>query len=336
MQVRKALTFRASAIGDALNAKYLLENIHAAYPEARCGLVVAGRGAMIRDLLAAYPWIEVIEANRHNLRSLWRLWRDFHASDIVITPNAKPGGQFALPSKLAARLLARRGGLIGFADAWHWNRRVYDTLLPSDAARAPRLLEQDALRAAHIPVSVETMTLQHLPQPQLLARLGLEGKKYLVVHLFAGSANRAISNDKRQQLLDALVRVLPHTPLLLTGSQGERAYIEQLRLPPTAQIVAGDLSVQELAALIDACACMVSIGTGPSHMASHLGKPLLVLVVCIGVHWCGPEQFGRAAGTIFSYTEACKDGHDFSNPFAGCIEGVDVEAVARAAAEYAA
>ena len=58
----KALTFRASSIGDALMAKYLLENVRATHPEARCAIVVAGRSGMIRDLLAAYPWIEVLEA----------------------------------------------------------------------------------------------------------------------------------------------------------------------------------------------------------------------------------------------------------------------------------
>ncbi|MES2203231.1 MAG: hypothetical protein V4474_02860, partial [Patescibacteria group bacterium] len=110
MPIRKALTFRASSIGDCLMGKYLLDNVHAQYPAARLGLVVASRGAMIRDLLSAYPYIEVVEANRANPGSLWRLWRAWRGSDVVVTQYAgKQGGRFSLATKVMARLLARRG-----------------------------------------------------------------------------------------------------------------------------------------------------------------------------------------------------------------------------------
>ena len=48
--VRKVLTFRASSIGDTLIGKYFLENVHAAYPDARCGIVVAGRVVYAREV----------------------------------------------------------------------------------------------------------------------------------------------------------------------------------------------------------------------------------------------------------------------------------------------
>lgn len=334
MTIRKAITFRASALGDALNAKYLFENIHAAYPDARCAIVVAGNGSMIRDLLAAYPWIEVVQANRKSIRSLWSLWKDFHGSDLVLTPPVKPGGVFALPSKIAARVLARRGGLIGFTDTARWNVSLYDHLIPSDITRAPRLLEQDTLKAVGIPIAIEDMRLEYIPQPQLLQKLGLEGKKYLVLHLFAGSESRAMTQEKRQSLIDALAQALPTVPLIFTGTKKERTYIEHLSLPEHAHVVAGDLSVQELAELIAQSTCMVSIGTGPSHMASNLQARLIVLVVCIGIPWCGAEQFGDAAATIFSDTNACAGGHDYKDPFPKCIDGIDVEQVARAASGY--
>lgn len=333
-EIRKVLTFRASAIGDALNAKYLLENVHAAYPDARCGLIVASRGTMIRDLLAAYPWIEVLEVNRKNIPALVMLWKRFGGSDVVVLPPTKPGASFALPSKIAARLLARPGGLYGFGDASRFTRFIYDRILTPDPLRAPRLLEQQALTAAGVPISVPSMTLAYLPQPNLLARLDLTKGKYLVLHLFAGSNGRAMSNEKRQVLIDALAHAMPNVPLILTGSVAERRAIEQLTLPTTTRVVAGDLSVQELAALIASSGCMVSVGTGPSHMASHLKTPLLVLVVCVGITWCGPEQFGDAAGRIFSDTAACANGHDHSLLAATCIEGIDVQEVARAAATY--
>ena len=91
----KVLTFRASSIGDCLMGKYLLENIHIQYPQARLALVVASRGAMIRDLFAGYPWLDVREVNRRNSSALLALWKDFHWSDVVVTQYAgKQGGKF--------------------------------------------------------------------------------------------------------------------------------------------------------------------------------------------------------------------------------------------------
>ena len=169
MEIKKALTFRASSIGDCLMGKYLLENIHARYPNARLGIVVASRGAMITDLFAAYPWLEVIEANRYSPRALWSLWKNFHGSDLVVTQYAgKPGGKFSLLSKLFGRILARRAGLIGFTDVSAWNGVLYDVLIPHTLSDAPAALERHALRAAGFPVSPEYPTMRCLPMPALI------------------------------------------------------------------------------------------------------------------------------------------------------------------------
>src|SRR3989344_4332469 len=96
--IKKAFTVRASSIGDCLMAKYLLQNIRAAYPRARLGLVVAGRGAMIRDLLAAYPWLEVIEANRRSPRARWHLIKNFWRSGLGVAQYA--GGALHLAANL--------------------------------------------------------------------------------------------------------------------------------------------------------------------------------------------------------------------------------------------
>src|SRR5579859_4479491 len=107
--IRKALTFRASSLGDCLMGVYFLQQVRAQYPDAHCAIVVASRGAMVRDLGAAYPWIEVYEANRRSPRTLLRLARRFWRSDLVTTQYT--GGTFPLVGKIFARMLARRGAL---------------------------------------------------------------------------------------------------------------------------------------------------------------------------------------------------------------------------------
>lgn len=306
--------------------KYLLENIRAQYPKARCAIVVGSRGGMIRDLLAAYPWIEVIEANRRSPAALLRLYRAFRGSELVVMPYT--GGVVTLPTKLMARLIAKRGALVGYADRSGLSRYICDTLLPLplDRSRAPRLLEHDALDAAAIPVSKDALTFQYVEQPRLLERLGVRAQQYVIVGLFSGGAEaRGLTPGNRQRLVDDLHRAFPSVPLVFTGTRTERERIMQLRLP-TDSLVA-DTTVQELAALIDHARGVVSLGTGTSHIASMLGRPLVVLAACQGLQWVGEAQYGDAPIAVFSRPEYCPGGHDYST-FGRCINAVDCSAVA--------
>jgi hypothetical protein len=308
--------------------KYLLENVHAAYPEARCAIVVGSRGAMIRDLLTAYPWIEVIEANRREplavLGLIYRFWR----SDLVTT--LYTGGTLNLSTKLVARLIARRGALIGFADPSPLNRFLFDRTLPTHGrAGVPRTHECAVLRTAGVPLAYEEMRFEFLPQPGLLARLGLVEKKYVVVGLFSGTAARGLSERRRQDLLDALMRVYADTTFVFLGTKKEREQLAALSLPPRS--IAVDTSLQEAAALIRTSLGMISLGTGTSHIAALLRVPLVVLVACQGRQWVGTEQFGDAPILVRCKPEACPQGH---LPDAPCINSLDMDAVAQDTKEF--
>jgi len=327
MEINKALTFRASSIGDCLMGKYLLENIRAAFPVARCALAVSSRGDMIRDLFAAYPWLEVVEVNK-NPRSLLALFKRGR-NDMVITPYT--GGVFPCAPKVVARLIART--LIGYTDASILTRFLYTTLIPLvGRARAPRLLETDALKALSFPVSIVQPTFSYLPQPYLLERLGLQKKKYIVLHLFSGADARGLSPEKRHALIHALIKVLPENMMMvLTGSHKER---ESLGKDLPARVISVPTSLQELAALIDASAGMVSLDTGAAHIAAHMGKPLVVLASCVGVQWWSPDMYGaHTSTTLFTCSDVCGAGHDYSG-YAKCLEAIDMEAVATAAKNF--
>src|SRR3989344_5494948 len=170
--MKSVLLFKPGSIGDCLMGKYFLENVRAAYPGAHCTIAAGARVEMVRDLLAAYPWIKVV-----GTRSI-----PPQRYDLAVLPYT--GGAVPLRVKLLARLLARR--LIGFSDRSPFTF-LYNIVLPLEGrARAPRLLECDALHGAGIPVSIERPTFVYLPQPQLFRQLGLQEKNYIVLHLFSG------------------------------------------------------------------------------------------------------------------------------------------------------
>jgi len=328
--IRKALTFRASSIGDCLMGKYLLENVHRQFPDARLGIVVASRAGMIRDLFAAYPWLEVIEANRRHPGSLFSLWKRFRNSDLVVTQYAgKQGGSFSLASKLAARVLARHGGLVGFTDASWWNRLLYDRLVPvrSDIAVAEH--DRAALRAAGMPVALPFPTLAFLRDDTVLKKFGLEAGKFIVVHLFAGNASRGLRPDKKRELLAALAGKLPGVRLVISGGAADWEEAARITEHVPATVIAGEATLQELMNLISESRGVVSVDTGVAHIAAQLRRPLVVMRTCVGRQWWFPGQYGEDAPiTVFSCDEKCATGHVNGN-YPACLNAIDMEGVAR-------
>jgi ADP-heptose:LPS heptosyltransferase len=328
MKIKKALTFRASSIGDCLMGKYLLENVHAHYPKARLGLVVASRAGMIRDLFATYPWLEVIEANRRTPRALFSLLKGFYGSDLVVTQYAgKQGGKFSLASKFIARALVKRGGLVGFIDASRWNSVLYDTLVPvrSDIAVAEH--EREALRTAGLPVVLPFPTLQYVKDAGALRKYGLEEGKFIVVHLFSGSAARGLHPDRKRELLAALAQKLPSTRLVISGGANDKE--EALRaadgLP--VKVIAGEATLQDMMNLIKQSRAVVSVDTGMAHITAQLGKPLVVLHSCLGANWWFLGQYGKNAPiTAFSRNDLCASGHRYKK-YPDCMMAIDIEEV---------
>jgi len=335
--IRKALTFRASSIGDCLMARYILENIHVQYPSAKLGVVVASRSAMIRDLMQDAPWLEVVEANRRDTSSLWRLWRDWRESDLVITQYAgKHGGAFGLGSKLAARILARPGGLVGFRDSSLWNRFLYTKLLPVRRETAVAEHEREALRAAGLLVPVQ--------YPHIIEPNGVDTRKkfavikgsYLVVHPFAGNAGRSLSPEKARTLIQELWRVMPAVQVLISGGPGDKS--QGLAIANNLQhvsVIAGDATLQEMMGLISGCAGVVSVDTGVAHLTAHLRKPLVVLRTCLGPNWWFPEQYGADAPVWqFSCEHRCTPHRNKDYP--DCINELSMAQVAATCAAHVA
>jgi len=330
--IRKALTFRASSIGDCLMGKYLLENIHANSPQARLGLVVASRATMIRDLFAAYSWLEIVEANRYRPQALFSLLKNFYGSDLVVTQYAgKPGGSFSLMSKLFARILARQGELIGFTDASQWNRFLYDRLVPVRSDSAVVEHDRAALRAAGIPIALPFPTLQYVEDRSALHRFKLEAGKFIIVHLFAGNAARGLHPDRKRELVVALAKKLPGIRLVISGGASDREEALRAAEGTSATIIAGEATLQEMMNLIAHSRTVVSVDTGMAHIAAQLRKPLVVMRTCVGRAWWLSEQYGNNAPiAIFECDAVCEGGH-LAKAYPACMHAIDVEAVAKKA-----
>jgi len=308
MTIKKACTLRSSAIGDCLMGKYFLEQIHAQYPEAECSIIVASRVDMIRDLLAAYPWLVVHEASRRNLRGLWETVRAVWGSDATVTQYSGRG-QFSTLSKLFARLVTRRGRLAGFSDPWPWNKYLYDHLLPLNLREAFLTHEQAAFKALDVPISSPRMSLQYVPDATVYERFNLPRGSYVILHLFAGTGGRGFTREKRAEYVREMSAVFGGAyTVVLTGSSADRSLAVGAAEGLPARVIAGETSVQELANLIVGSAAVVSVDTGVAHMAAQLGASLVVVRTCLAYNWWMKEQYDGSLA-VLSRDDICTGGH---------------------------
>ncbi len=324
--IRKALTVRASSIGDALMGKYLLENIHKSYPEARCAILVASKGEMVRDLLGAYPWIEVIEANTKNPSTIFSAFKQLYPSDATVTQYSGRG-TFSIASKIFARLVTRVGRLAGFTDASPLNQYLFDHIVPFSMRRAMRLHECDALSALGIPVSLPEITLAQLPGNSVLTKLNLSEHSYIVLNLFSGSKGRGLSLEHQRAITYALHAAFGRQKkMILTGGPSDTLLMQSIKETVPEVILAPTLSMQDLITLIADSAAVVSLDTGVAHIAAQTGVPLVVMRTCWGYNWWIKDQYSRDGITVLAHDECCASGH-IAKDFPACLGAISANEV---------
>src|SRR5690606_30540495 len=140
-----------------------------------------------------------------------------------------------------------------------------------------RLVETTGAERAATHLSLEVPEEERGIVRRRLAALRLGTAPWLLLH--AG-----VSEEKRlypaSDYISAGLRLIGQGwRILLTGSAGERDYVAGIArtLGERAFNLAGELSVAELAALIEAAPVLVSNNTGPVHVAAAVGTPVVVL-----------------------------------------------------------
>ena len=81
-------------------------------------------------------------------------------------------------------------------------------------------------------------------------------------------------------LARAMLETMPHAQVLFCGSPAEAGYLRQIKSmvrPATSAIDVAALPLGRLKALLGIAQSMVSVDTGPAHLAAAVGCPLVVL-----------------------------------------------------------
>ena len=90
--------------------------------------------------------------------------------------------------------------------------------------------------------------------------------------------DKAWPREKWSELLRCVQQSLPQAQIVLCGSRQELSLLRGIcRAAGLGQVIGLHLPLRRLLALCEIAHCMISVDTGPAHMAAAVGSPLIVL-----------------------------------------------------------
>ncbi|MDF1654700.1 MAG: glycosyltransferase family 9 protein [Coxiellaceae bacterium] len=123
------------------------------------------------------------------------------------------------------------------------------------------------------------------------AKQQLGDRKYIAINPLASKADRNWSIERHVALIKAIREKWPSKSIVLTGGPSD----EEKKAAAAIEQQAGDClnlvgqsSLKQLAALLGSVECVVSPDTGPAHLASAMGTPVVGLYADITSKLSGP------------------------------------------------
>jgi lipopolysaccharide heptosyltransferase I len=284
---RRILLIKPSALGDVVHALPVAATLHQRYPNAGLDWLVEEEAA---DIVRGHPalsdvvvsgrrrWVEALRGGRQIARTVGEI-RRFVAElrrrryDAVLDLQ----GLF----KSALYVLATRSPIrIGFAEGregapWVLTQRIVAPPQPVHAVE--RYLALAAAAGATEPVREFHIALT--PESRAVAESVLRGcgRPLVVLHPAARWRTKLWEVERWRELAATLLA--EGVGVLITGGREDEAMAAEINagLEPAPLSLVGRFSLKELAAILGAVDLMVTVDSGPMHMAAAMGTPVVAL-----------------------------------------------------------
>lgn len=111
-----------------------------------------------------------------------------------------------------------------------------------------------------------------------LSKYGIGDKPYFCIHPGSGTWVKRWKNELWAKVADTLIDQLD-AEVVFTGGDGERAMVDDIqnRMEHKSYTTAGDLSIEQLAALYENAKVVLGPDSGPLHMAAAVKTPTVAL-----------------------------------------------------------
>ena len=347
LSARNVLCIRLDNLGDVLMTVPAMRALRHGRPDRRITLLASSSGigaaSLVPEIDAAIrydaPWMKAStnDAYVHDLEMRETLAEGRFDAAVIFTvysQSALPAALLAYLAGIPLRAAHCRENPYRLLTHWiretepaQWVRheveRQLDLVMPLGAARlsSPSRLQVPATARA----SVERRLDAHGVRPD---------EHLVVVHPGASAASRRYPVGRFASAVEQLVD-RRNCRVVVTGSAAEGdivdAICEHVSQPARVWGWAGKLALPEFAALIERADVLISNNTGPVHIASSLGTPVVDLYALTNPQhgpWNVPHRtLFHDVPCRFCYRSVCPEGHH------RCLLGVPPEDVVAAASE---
>jgi lipopolysaccharide heptosyltransferase I len=291
------LLVKPSALGDVVHALPVVATLKRRYPDIPLDWLIEEEAA---PLVEGHPAIAdfVVSGRRRWLRALRRPAEMAGALREMRAFAARLRGRYDAVLDLQGLLksalyvvTARAPVRVGLADGREGSTRVLThrvAVPPQPVHAVERYLAlatavdaPETAREFRIPLEDEhkgaaQRVLADLPRP------------WIVLHPAARWETKLWEIDRWRSLAGALTR--EGAGVVLTGSVTDTPLLERIiaGLDPGPRSLAGRLSLKELAAVLELADCLVTVDSGPMHIASAVGTPVVALFGATDPRRTGP------------------------------------------------
>jgi lipopolysaccharide heptosyltransferase II len=352
-EARNVLAVRLDNLGDVVMTGPALAAIKHHAPHTRLTLLASPSGAaaaahmpMIDEVIRyEAPWVKRADGVGPSATSPGAATNDSAMVDLlrsgrydaaivftVCTQSALPAALMLYLAGVPLRAAHTREN--PYALLTHW---IMDTEVVADGMRHEVARQLDLVRALGYASGDERLVFRYSDAQRAsmeckMREAGLpDGAPYFVVHAGATAESRRYPAAG----FDEAVRVISARSgctAVFVGTGSELNVIEAARGSPKQGVtLAGQLSLGELAALLDGAAAMVCNNSGPAHIAAAQGTPTVVLYALTN-----PQHTPwRVASRVLSVDVPCRNCLKSTCPLKhhDCLRLVSPQSVAQAALE---
>lgn len=275
----RILVVRAGALGDTLMATPAVRALRNRYPRAEIDFLCSEAAFPLLELNPAIARLFVLHRRKVPFwlsPEKWRLARALQARGH--------GRAVLLESAPGYRELVERAGIRGISS-------IVDTFDPAQHSIVNNLRAAGFSGEDPPPMEIHTAPRDEMHADEMLRRFP---RPIIGFHAGYGPSRtgipaRLLSQKKEDQgerlrgwgadNFARLAALLKDASIVLTGSGGDLREAERIRARMDREplVLAGRTTVGELAAVIQRLDLLVSVDSGPAHMAAALATPLVVL-----------------------------------------------------------
>lgn len=281
--IEKILIIKPRAIGDVVLSTIVLENLRAAFPQARIDFLTED---ICKEVVLANTILNnVIVFERKNitkLPSLRKIMANVKFLKAVLYPHYDLVLDF-YGNPRSAFLTLLSGARIRVGYDFRIRKWAYTQVVKSRAAQVHETeWHLDALRALDIPIISKKlyfeigMGSEHFAN-NFWKQAGLEGQRVIALNFSGGWPAKKWPIDRFAHLADLMIEQ-HQVKIIINWGPGERFAAESLKQYITrGAILIPDANLRQLAAILQKTDLLVTTDSGPMHIAAAMGIPCVAL-----------------------------------------------------------